>query len=374
MTRTAEPTRAARSWYRLPRAVHPAAWWLWALGMAVAAGRTTNPVLLAMVLAVVAFVVVNRRGDAPWAFAFRLYAYLGLVIVVMRVLFRILLGGPQGEHVLVVLPEIPLPDVAAGIQLLGPFTLEELLGGFYDGLRLATMLICVGAANALANPKRMLKSLPAALYEVGAAVVVALSVAPQLAESVLRVRRARRLRGGGQRGMRALRGIVIPVLSDAMDRSLALAAAMDVRGYGRSGDAPPALRRATGALVVVGLLGVCVGVYGLMDGTTRTLGAPLLLAGLALAGTGFLLGGRTVAKSSYRPDRWRVVDVAVAACGVTAAAVLYLTSSVDAANLYPSLSPLRWPQLAALPACGVLIGLLPAWIAPPPPSTAEVPR
>ncbi|WNV88036.1 CbiQ family ECF transporter T component [Umezawaea sp. Da 62-37] len=374
MTLSVEPTRTAGSRYRLPRAVHPAAWWLWALGMAVTASRTTNPVLLAMVLAVVAFVVVNRRGDAPWAFAFRLYVYLGAVVVVMRVLFRILLGGPQGEHVLLVLPEIPLPAIAAGIQLLGPFTLEELLGGFYDGLRLATMLICVGAANALANPKRMLKSLPSALYEVGAAVVVALSVAPQLAESVLRVKRARRLRGGGQRGMRALHGIIIPVLSDAMDRSLALAAAMDVRGYGRSGDAPAALRRTTGTLVVVGLLGVCVGVYGLMDGTTRAFGVPLLLAGLAVAGTGFLLCGRNVAKSAYRPDRWRAADVAVAACGVGAAAVLYLTSSVDAANLYPSLSPLRWPQLAALPAVGVLIGLLPAWIAPPPPSTAEASR
>ncbi|WP_211304595.1 CbiQ family ECF transporter T component [Umezawaea tangerina] len=342
--------------------------------MAVTASRTTNPVLLAMVLAVVAFVVVNRRGDAPWAFAFRLYVYLGAAVVVMRVLFRVLLGGPQGEHVLLVLPVIPLPEVAAGIQLLGPFTLEELLGGFYDGLRLATMLICVGAANALANPKRMLKGLPSALYEVGAAVVVALSVAPQLAESVLRVKRARRLRGGGQRGMRALHGIIIPVLSDAMDRSLALAAAMDVRGYGRSGDVPTALRRTTGALVVAGLLGVCVGVYGLMDGTTRAFGVPLLLAGLVVAGTGFLLGGRNVTKSAYRPDRWRAADVVVAACGIAAAAVLYLTSSVDAANLYPSLSPLRWPQLAPLPASGVLVGLLPAWIAPPPPSTAEAHR
>jgi energy-coupling factor transport system permease protein len=174
--------------------------------------------------------------------------------------------------------------------------------------------------------------------------------------------------------MRALHGIIIPVLSDAMDRSLALAAAMDVRGYGRSGDAPAALRRTTGTLVVVGLLGVCVGVYGLMDGTTRAFGVPLLLAGLVVAGAGFLLGGRNVTKSAYRPDRWRTTDIAVAACGIAAAAVLYLTSSVDAANLYPSLSPLRWPQLALLPAVGVLIGLLPAWIAPPPPSTAEATR
>ena len=30
-----------------PRWLHPGAWWLWALGLATAASRTTNPLLLA---------------------------------------------------------------------------------------------------------------------------------------------------------------------------------------------------------------------------------------------------------------------------------------------------------------------------------------
>ena len=38
--------------YRLPRALHPLAWWLWALGLTVAASRTTNPLLLGAVLGV----------------------------------------------------------------------------------------------------------------------------------------------------------------------------------------------------------------------------------------------------------------------------------------------------------------------------------
>ena len=38
---------------RLPRALHPGAWWLWALGLATAASRTTNPLLLALIIAVV---------------------------------------------------------------------------------------------------------------------------------------------------------------------------------------------------------------------------------------------------------------------------------------------------------------------------------
>ena len=102
------------------------------------------------------------------------------------------------------------------------------------------MLICVGAANALANPKRLLRAVPGALYEVGVAVVVALSVAPQLVESVLRVRAgpaAARRRGSAASGRCG--GIAIPVLEDALDRSLLLAAAMDSRGYGRTRAAAP---------------------------------------------------------------------------------------------------------------------------------------
>ncbi|ARQ71577.1 CbiQ family ECF transporter T component [Streptomyces marincola] len=352
----------------LPRALHPGAWWLWALGLAVAASRTTNPLLLALLLAVAGYVVVRRRTDAPWALSFRMYLIFGAVIVVMRVLFRVVFGGGQGETILFTLPEIPLPDAAAGIRLLGPVAAEEVLGGFYDGLQLATMVICLGAANALANPKRMLKAVPGALYEVGTSVVVALTVAPQLVESVGRVRRARRLRGARDKGRRALRGILIPVLEDALSRSLALAAAMASRGYGRTGDAPPRARLAVGVLVIGGLLGIAAGLYGVLDSSApRHLGLPLLLAGTGAAVAGLVLGGRRVRRSSYRPDRWRAGELVTAGSGLAAAALMYLSTRVDPADLYPSLTPLAWPEVPALPMLAVLAGLLPAHLAPPPP-------
>jgi energy-coupling factor transport system permease protein len=358
---------------RLPRSLHPGAWWLWALGLATAATRTTNPLLLALILAVAACVVVARRSDAPWALGFRLYLWLGAIIVVSRVVFRIVFGGGEGDHVLFTLPHVPLPEWAAGIRLFGPVAVEHLLGGAYDGLRLATMVVCLGAANALANPKRLLRAVPGALYQIGTAVVVALSVAPQLVESVLRVRRARRLRGARHEGVRALRGIVIPVLEDALDRSLALAAAMDSRGYGRRGPQSARMHAITGVLVVGGLAGVCVGLYGLLDATApRYLGLPMLSAGLAAAASGFTLSGRRVLRSVYRPDRFGAAELMVAGCGLATAAGLYLTMRVDPANLYPSLSPLAWPPFAPLPAIAILTGLLPAWLAPPPPKDTEV--
>ena len=99
---------------RLPRALHPVAWWVWAIGLATAASRTTNPLLLGLIIVVAAFVVSERRSDAPWARGFRGYLLAGLLIVVLRVVYRILFGGDYGDHVLVTLPEIPLPDWAVG--------------------------------------------------------------------------------------------------------------------------------------------------------------------------------------------------------------------------------------------------------------------
>ncbi|MCW2680128.1 MAG: energy-coupling factor transporter transrane protein EcfT [Frankiales bacterium] len=351
----------------LPRALHPMAWWVWALGMATAVSRTTNPLLIAVLVAVVGYVVVVRRGDAPWARAFSAYLVLGLVVVLVRVVFNALLGAGVDGHVLFTLPQAGLPGWAKGIHLGGPVLAEEVLAAAYDGLRLAALLCCVGAANALANPKRALRSLPPALYEVGVAVVVALTIAPQLVDSVLRVRRARRLRGASAKGLRALRSIAIPVLEDALSRSLMLAAAMDSRGYGRAGEVPRGLRRATAALVLGGLLGLCLGLYGLLDATApRVLGLGALAVGIALCAGGLVLGGRRIERTTYRPDPWRRPEWLVAGTGVVCALVMVAASSYDPLLLHPSLYPLRWPDLPLLPLAVVLLGLLPAVAAPLP--------
>ncbi|KFZ78185.1 cobalt ABC transporter permease [Amycolatopsis sp. MJM2582] len=354
--------------YFLPRDLHPAAWWVWALGLAVAATRTTNPWLLLTIVAVAGYVVVARRSEAPWALAFRLYLYLGAFIVAIRVFFRVVFGGGEGSTIIVRLPEIPLPEWAAGIRLFGDVSAESLLGGLYDGMRLAAMVICLGAANALANPKRLLKAMPPALYEVGTAVIVALSVFPQLAESVLRVRRARRLRGGsGKKKVKALHTILIPVLEDALSRSLQLAASMDSRGYGRAGTVEARARLITGTLMIIGLLGVCVGVYATLDGSTpRYLAAPVLSAGVVVGLIGFWSAGKRVRRTRYRPDRWQPPEIVVAVSGVAVAAILFTTSEVNPMNMNPSLIGLSWPSLSWVPLLGVLIGVLPAFLTPAP--------
>jgi energy-coupling factor transport system permease protein len=366
-TLTASRIPLRRSGVRLPRSLHPLSWWLWALGLAVGASRTTNPLLLAMIVAVTIWVVLARRPDAPWAHAFRLYLWGGLLVVTLRVGFRVLFGGNSGNVVLLSLPAFALPSTG-GLTVLGDVTAESLLGGLYDGLRLATMLICLGGANALANPRRLLRSMPRALHDVSTAVVVALSVFPQLAESVLRVRRARRLRPRADTNRLAgLRSTVIPVLEDALDRSLLLAASMDSRGYGRRGTRSLLVSRVTSGLLVVGLAAVAVGSYAVLDVTApRYLATPFLVGGVVTGVAGIVLSGRGVPRSAYRPDRWRGAELVTASSGLAAGALIFLTARVDPAHLNPPLTPLAWPQVSLPTVLAVLIGLIPAFAAPVP--------
>jgi energy-coupling factor transport system permease protein len=356
--------RVARS---LPRPLHPGAWWAWALGLATVASRTHNPLLLLLVLAVAGYVVAARRTDAPWARSFAVFLKLGLVVLTIRFLAQVLLGNGTGDTVLVTLPEVPLPAWAAGVSLGGAVTLESTLAAFTEGLRLATILACVGAANALANPKRMLATMPAALYEVGVAVVVALSFAPSLVTSVQRIRAARRLRGRPDRGLRSMLSVAVPVLEEALERSVALAAAMDSRGYGRRAAVGPAARRVTASLLLAGLLGLCFGLFAVLGGGTSL---PFALAalgfGVATSVAGLVLAGRRTVRSRYRPDPWRAPERLTTAIGAIAAVAAVVGAAVDPAGMAPSTHPLVVPSLPLLPTAGVLLALLPAWVTPPP--------
>ncbi|WP_406141787.1 energy-coupling factor transporter transmembrane protein EcfT [Streptomyces anulatus] len=353
---------------RLPRTLHPVAWWIWALALATAVSRTNNPLLLFLVLAVLGHVITLRRTEAPWARGFKYYLCLALTVVAIRVIFRAVFatGITPHDHYLFSLPRIPTPDWYAGIRLGGPVSLEALLSAATDGLRLACMLCCIGAANTLANPKRALRVLPGALYELGVAVTVSISVAPQLVQSVQRVARARRLRAGRNKGLKALRGIVVPVLEDALERSLRLAAAMDSRGYGRAGSATPRSRRLTGALMLLGMCGLCAGACGLLDATApKLLGLPALAVGSALCLAGLRLGGRRVTRTTYRPDPWRFAEWAVASCGVLSAVLLFVDVGYNPAELNPSIYPLSWPTLPLVPAAAILLAGAAGFLAPP---------
>jgi energy-coupling factor transport system permease protein len=244
---------------------------------------------------------------------------------------------------------------------------ELLAAAATEGLRLAAIVACFGAANALANPYRLLRSLPAVLYELGVALTVALAVVPNTVLTAQRIREARRLRGRRVRGLRSLRGLVMPVLEGALERSVDLAASMDARGYGR--------RRAPGAVaaviapvaVVVGLIGVAVGAYAVLDvGSPGMLGLPVLALGSLLLAVGMVVSGRRVERSRYRPDRWLAAEWLVVALGIAAPVGVAVAAAMDPASVGWTLSPLSWPAVPPVAVVGIAASLVAGVLTPPP--------
>lgn len=349
----------------IARWLHPGAWWVWALGLAAAASRTTNPLLLILVVCSAAIVVSARRPEAPWARSFGFFLRLGVIIIIVRVLAQILFGASLGTTVLLDAPGIALPDWFAGVRLGGEITLESLLFALFDGMRLAAIIACVGAANSLASPSRLLKSVPAALYEVGVSVVVALTFAPQLVSDVSRVRTARRLRGRTTHGVRAIAGSTVPVFEGALERSVLLAAAMDSRGYGRTAGISASARRLASTLLLVGLVAACIGTYGIVaTGSPALLGLPLLAAGLLVSILGISMAARRSVRTRYRPDPWWLAEWLVAAAGICAAAVFSWAAWTHLTGIDTPTDPAQWPLLPLLPVLALAVACTPAITAP----------
>lgn len=337
------PTRISRR----QRWTHPAAWWTWALLLAVAASRITNPLVLLLLICALGFVV--HRRSRPGGRTFGFFLRIAVLIVVIRVVAQVVLGGAWGDTVIATLPTITLPAWAAGLRLGGPVALEVVLAGLYDGLRLATIILCIGAANALASPRRLLASLPSALYEFGVSIVIALTFAPQLVRDIERVRTARRLRGRPTRGLRAFAGAALPVLHSALDQSIELAAAMDARGYGRVGAMSRRDRRIAVALIAVALITGSLGLFGLMGaqiptGLAGTLSALALVAAMGV----LVVASRRRVRSVYRPDPWRASEWIVIASGAATLTTIVLATVLDPLGMNPPTDPPTWPHLPVL--------------------------
>lgn len=325
-----------------------------------AVNLTVNPLFLALIMLAVIAVIMTRRSDAPWARSIAAYFWLAGIVITIRMVFQIVVGGGQGEIVLFTLPQIALPEWAAGIRLGGDVTAEGVLYTFYDSLRLVVMLLCVAAANALANPRRALRSVPAALHDISVAVVIALSVAPQLVESAGRVRRARRLRGGNAGFLHTLKAFVVPIVADAVDRSISLATSMEARGFGRS-RVPRTRRIATNVLLLASAMVLTFGGFIVLSQPQHAL---LGLGTIAVGALGVVLGlrhwGAGVRVTRYRPDPWRIQETLVAACGLGALLlVLALGMVTDSTLLYPPTYPPEWPQLHPLLLVAAILAVAP---------------
>jgi energy-coupling factor transporter transmembrane protein EcfT len=177
----------------------------------------------------------------------------------IRSIVGILIGVPIPGTVLFRLPILDLPSWMPGIRIGGAVTLERLSFSLHEGVIIATMIALFGAATSLTSPHKLLRVTPSFIYEIGITLVIAASVFPQLVQSLQRIRKAQRLRGIEKIG---IRNLALPLLEEALTRSLQLAESMDSRGYGvsrrRSRYRPSPWNLRDSAILIFALLSVGV--------------------------------------------------------------------------------------------------------------------
>ena len=252
------------------------------LAFAISASLTVNPLTLFALGALSMLFVLAFRDQSPWSRSVVFYIRLAGIVIAIRLLFRIIFNlESDPANPLLVLPEVNLGlGNSFTMHLFGAISAESLQAALTDGLRLAAIILAIGMANSLANPMKLLKSTPGALYEIATAISIAINLAPQLIASLNRVRRARGLRGQSK-GIKALPGLVIPVLEDTIDQSMTLAASMSARGFGRKGTQSKARLTLTRFTGLVGLVLIAVGAFLLiLSPTNQVLDLSITVAGL----------------------------------------------------------------------------------------------
>lgn len=237
------------------KSLHPTTWWLWSIAIIITIIRANNAFYSIAAVLGAALIVSKLAGDFPWSKSFWFSLRLGIFIMMVRAVTGVLIGVPIPGRKIAELPILPLPSWMAGIRIGGVITQERLWASLQEGLVITSVIALFGAAVSLTSPHKALRVLPVMVYEYGVALVIATSSLPQLVASYSRIKGARILRGDEKPKFRA---IALPLLEEALAKSLDLAAAMDARGYGvqrkRSRYKPIKWRGADSAILASGVL------------------------------------------------------------------------------------------------------------------------
>jgi len=192
-------------------------WLVWALSTLVVASSTRNPLYgLLLLLVTWAVYALCAPSDVPGMTLSPVR--LASLVIPLAIVFNGLTVH-LGDTVLFRLPTwLPL--------LGGPVTLEALVFGATNGLVLAAILSGFTTTNRTIPMRDLVRITPRAFHEAGVVLSIALTLIPQTRRSLAQIREAQAVRGHRLRGLRDWLPIIVPLLVNGMERSMALAEAM----------------------------------------------------------------------------------------------------------------------------------------------------
>jgi energy-coupling factor transport system permease protein len=333
---------------------HTITWLLWLSAALLPAMLTKNPLYLVILLLAVTVDYSTIGHSSPTASSWSVFLKIGLGLAAFSALLNPLTVH-YGDTTLCTLPRVTLK--AGGVvflQLGGRITLEALSYGLANGLSLMAILLVFATFNVLVNHHKLLRSIPAFMYQTGAVASVAIAFVPQMAASLQEIREAQMIRGHRFRGIRDLLPLFMPLLTSSLERAIQLAESMEARGFGGSLSQMGRRRELFHKLsIALALLALLIGVflYGYFP-ASQWVGGLLAVGGVILLGRTLRAMGQRVERSRYRRELWRRRDTLVSAASLLSLAVFafFLLLDKRALAFYP------YPRFE-LPTFNPIIGL-----------------
>ncbi len=341
---------------------HTTTWLLWLLAALLPAMLTKNPLYLIILLLAVAVDYTTIGRSSPTASSWSAFLKIGLVLAAFSALLNPLTVH-YGRTTLFTLPHATLKvGGVVFLELGGRITLEALSYGLTNGLGLMAILLVFATFNTLVDHHKLLRCVPAFMYQTGAVASIAIAFVPQMATSLQEIREAQMIRGHRFRGIRDLLPLIMPLLTSSLERAIQLAESMEARGFGGNITQIDEGKELTHKLcIATALLALLVGAfwYGYFS-ASQWVGGLLAVGGVLLLGWTLRAMGQRIKRSRYRRELWRRRDTVVSAASLLSLAVFsaFLLLDRQALLFYP------YPRFE-LPTFNPIIGLaLLATVAP----------
>lgn len=136
---------------------------------------------------------------------FKQYLWMALFVILMRLFFNLVFAE---------------------------FSLVVAQNAIVEGGKLALWVLGFGLFNAAVDIRKLLKRTPSFLSGFTTALTISMSLVPEMASNISRVREASKLRSS-RSGSRLVQSVIVPVLSNAVDQAIQLAESMEHRGFGQ---------------------------------------------------------------------------------------------------------------------------------------------
>lgn len=340
------------------------AWLAWGLAAMTPLLIGRNPWLTLEVLVIVLFVRLSWNVGSS-AQGTRWFLRIAGVMAIISIVFNTLTVS-SGDRIIATVPD-SWPVIG------GHITWNAVIYGAVSAVTLFTLVLTGLTVAGLIRWVDLFHVLPPRLAPIAVTGSVAWAFLPQTAIAFTNIREAMTMRGYRFQKARDFLPIMVPMLANGLERSLAMAEALEARGFGASiesitqGNARrgPSVR-SLGALMA-GLTLMALAAYSLAIGQAAT----GLAAGLA-GGIALMLFARITPTSHLRTTRYRDQKFDRQDWIVTGVSLLAVASTITWGVLspmsfrfttYPSITiPLVEPVLMLI----LALLLLPAYLAPRP--------